>query len=523
MTMDSASAALSLCSPRGELLQPRPLTLDEQLRRSAALWPGKAAILEGERSLSYQELLERGLALARLLQERGVGKGDLVGCLVNKTTEAILGFLGIAVGGGVFFPLDPNQPVAGLRYTLELARPKAVLVAEEYLPQLDRAAEGLEGVHRVVIGRAPAGCTAFAEHEARLSLPGLHVALQPDDPLYLNFTSGTTGRPKGALTTHANVFWNTRAAVETFAFTADDVHLAMFPAFVHPHELIARPILLGGSMVLLDTVQPKSIAATVARHRVTAFMAVASIYETLVRLGAGRRNELATLRVAESGGMHVTRTLAQAFKDCYGLGMYPVWGSTETAGIALATPWSLDGHEATFRPGSMGKPCPYYLVRVVDEDGRDTEPDEVGELLVGGPAVCPEYFNNPLETQRHLGSGWFRTGDLVSRDADGYFHFQTRRSGMMKVGGMKVFPIEVEEVLRAHPDVLEAAVVKVRTDLHGEIPRAVVVPRPGAELTRADVRKYCEAHLHRYKVPREIEFRDQLPRTPGGKIAWKEL
>jgi long-chain acyl-CoA synthetase len=336
--------------------------------------------------------------------------------------------------------------------------------------------------------------------------------------VYLNFTSGTTGVPKGAVTTHANIYWNTRASIESFHLTSEDIHLCMFPIFTHPHELFARPLSLGGTIVLTDNIYPKSIAKVISNHRVTCLMAISALYEALMRLYGYAPFDLSSLRIAESGGMHTNPTLVQKFKESFGIPISPVWGSTETTGISIATPI-----DRGYKAGSMGTSCPHYEVKIVGEDGEELPPDEIGEMVIRGPAVCSEYFNQPDETKRCMKDGWYFTGDLVKMDSDGYFFFMSRKAGMMKVGGMKVFPIEIEDVLMSHPQIAEAAVFKVQDQTHGEVPKALIVIKEGMELSTAEVRRYCEERLAKYKIPRIIEFTPQLPRNPGGKILYREL
>jgi len=516
--------------PRLEKERPAVKTVVQRLRESVWSSPHKPALVCGAEQLSYQELHDRTMALAAMLAEAGLSKGERVGCLLRKTPETILCFLGAMAAGGVFFPLDPNMLPQSRQASLAATRPKALFVAQEFLPLL-RDVYGLPEPERIFVvpdtsGAAAASpCRSFREHEAHLSRQALLPELSPQDPAYLNVTSGTTGLPKCALTTHANIDANTTAAVQALGLGADDVHLCMFPAFVHPHEIFARPVALGGTLVLLDTVQPKSIARALSEHKVTTLMAVASIYETLVRLNSLKGHDFSSLRVPESGGMHVPPALRSAFAQRFGLPIHAVWGSTETAGIALANRMvGGDPRNLEAPPGSMGRPCLGYEARVVTESCHDAEVDEVGELWLRGPGVCQSYYQGP-EVRKPVvdHEGWFHTGDLVRHNAAGFFFFESRATGMMKVGGLKVYPVEIENVLRSHPDIAEVAVVKNEDSLHGEVPRAFVVLKDGAALDKASIRHYCSGKLHRLKVPKLVDFVDELPRTPGGKVAWKKL
>ena len=171
----------------------------------------------------------------------------------------------------------------------------------------------------------------------------------------------------------------------------------------------------------------------------------------------------------------------------------------------------------------MGKICPYYEAKIIGNSGKAPPPDESVEMIIKGPAVCSGYFGSPEETTKYMKDGWFFTGDMVKKGSDDYFYFAGRKAGMMKVAGLKVFPIEIEDVLSTHPQIAEVAVVKSQDGLHGEVPKAVIVPKDSFEIDKREIRIYCEQRLSKCKVPRIIEFRTELPKTPGGKILWKKL
>lgn len=269
---------------------------------------------------------------------------------------------------------------------------------------------------------------------------------------------------------------------------------------------------------MIDSIYPKAIATAISEYRVTCMMAVASIYDTLARLPLSFPFDLSSLRIPESGGMYTHPTLEQKFKERFGVPIIPVWGSTETSGIVLVSP--VAGER---RPGSMGKPSTYYQVKVVGENGEELPPGEVGEMAVKGPGVCSGYYDQPEETAIYMKDGSFFTGDMVETDGEGYYYFASRRTGMMKVAGVKVFPLEIENVLLNHPKIEAVAVVKIQDRLRGEVPKAVIVAKKGVEISKDEILKYCEIKMSRNKIPSVIEFRNELPKTPGGKILYREL
>ncbi len=495
------------------------MTIVEMLERNAETLPDKTAIIFGNSRISYREFHERSKTLANFLISMGLRKGDRVGIVLQKTPEVLISFLGVACAGGIVFPVDFNQTHENIEYLLKQTNPTMMIVDGQFQDLIAQFKEHCLEKNIIVVGQTVTNQhLSWEDVFARPLLNPPDVPIRDEDIVYLNFTSGTTGFPKGAITTHANIYWNTLSAIESLGLTAEDIHVCMFPVFSHPHELFARSLYLGGTAVLIEGIYPKTVAAAISEHRVTCMMAVASIYDTLARLPLSAPFDLSSLRIPESGGMYTHPTLEEKFKERFGVSMIPVWGSTETSGIALVAPVS-GGH----RPGSMGNPSPYYEVKVVGDDGEELPPDEVGEMMIKGPGVCGGYYNQPEETGMYMKDGWYCTGDMVKRDRDDYYYFASRKTGMMKVAGVKVFPLEIEGVLLSHPLIEEAAVIKIQDRLRGEVPKAIIVIKDGFEISKEEIQKYCEEKMSRIKVPSVIEFRTRLPKTPGGKILYREL
>jgi long-chain acyl-CoA synthetase len=494
-------------------------TIVEQLNRNFEKYPDKTAIIHENRRISYRTTYETANKLAWTLIEKGVSKGDRVALIMQKSPEHVISFLAVTIAGGIVVPVDPTQPKHTVQYLLDLVQPKALVLDATYKDLILSCELPCPSANIVLDGEEPS--PAFTTWKDVCDLPLTdypQIKINKEDVVYLNFTSGSTGLPKGAVTTHAHIYWNTRSAVDSLALRHDDVHICMFPVFMHPHELFARALFLGGTIVLVDSVRPKTITKMINEHGVTCMMAIASIWEMILRQRDGCSHGLQSLRLAESGGMFTSPGLVHDFQQCFGLPITPVWGSTETTGVALVA-----GNGAGYFPGSMGKPCPTYQVGIIGEDGQPLPVGEMGEMVIRGPAVCEQYFNNRLETHKQICDGWFFTGDIVLRDDDNNFFFVDRKERMMKVAGMKVFPSEIEKVLSRHPMVEEVAVTKDHHHTHGEIPKAHIVLKAGADANKADFRKFCEDNLARYKVPRIIEFREVLPKTSGGKVLWREL
>jgi acyl-coenzyme A synthetase/AMP-(fatty) acid ligase len=242
------------------------------------------------------------------------------------------------------------------------------------------------------------------------------------------------------------------------------------------------------------------------------------MYENLLEVLEHKSYDLSSLRVLESGGMYTRRDLIEKYRRNIGIPILTVWGSTETTGIAIA---NYFGEETP--AGSVGRPCPSYDIKIIDEENRELRPGAIGECLLRGPGVVQGYYQDSVNTRSCFNDGWYHSGDLVKRDEQNRFYFVDRKTGMMKVAGLKVYPPEIESVLMEHPDIKEVAVISSKERLRGEVPKAIIVPRNGKALSEKDVLLFCRARMPNYKVPRIVEFRKALPKIGSGKINKKEL
>jgi acyl-coenzyme A synthetase/AMP-(fatty) acid ligase len=488
------------------------MTLVEMLERNAREIPQKTAIIFHGSKLGYGELNDTVNRTANVLLELGVKPGDRVGLMLPRIPELIISFLAVAKARGIAAPINSELPEQRIRSILDSILPRCLIVHTAFLDHLQGAVP--EGVSTQIIavgegnGNGNHRCWNRLIAGGKTNNPGLDI--KDEDIVYLNYTSGSTGNPKGAITTHANIYYNTIAAVDTLRLTPDDVHLCMFAPFAHPHEIFARPLYLGGSMVLVDKIYPRPLAEAIANHQVTCMMGLAPMYENLLGVLEHKSYDLSCLRVPESGGMYTRPELIERFSRMVGVPIIPVWGSTETTGIALA---NRPGEYMP--PGSVGKPCMFYEARIVDERGTQVPTGEVGEMIFKGPAVVRGYYENGKTC---LKDGWYYSGDLGRMDEAGNFYFVERKTGMMKVAGLKVYPLEIELVLMSHPHIKEAAVISAKDRLRGEIPKAVIVTNNGNGLSEKEVVEFCRQRLAHYKLPKIVEIRESLPKIGSGKI-----
>ncbi len=486
------------------------MTLVEMLERNADNFSDKVAIIYKNEKLTYGELNNLANRVANSMSIKGVKKGDIVGLILPRVPELIITFLASIKIGAIPVPLNYNTTKKETKAFLYSLKPGIIFVDERFTNLLEGVAP--IGVEVFVISKKNNNChiSLGTLLQAPSNSPAI-CNIGMDDIAYLNNTSGSTGNVKCAIATHGNIYWNTKSAVEHFKITQEDVHLCMFASYAHPHELFTRALYTGGSLVLLDEIFPKSLVETIKNNNVTCMMGLAPMYEMLLRVAKG--TDLSCLRLPESGGMFTSPNLIKQFEKMFGIPIYTVWGSTETSGIAIAN--KLD---RKIMAGSVGKPCPYYDVKIVDESGSDVEHGEVGELIFKGRAVVKGYYRNDDETIRCFNDGWYYSGDLGRMDDEGYLYFVDRKSAMMKVAGLKVYPLEIEKVFNTHPGIKDAAVIKISDGLKGEVPMAFIVPEEGQLLTKEEMHSFCRGKLANFKIPRMIEFLDEFPKIGSGKV-----
>jgi acyl-coenzyme A synthetase/AMP-(fatty) acid ligase len=495
------------------------MTLVEILEKNAKDIPEKTAIIYRDRKLTYRELNKLVNRLANFFISTGVKKGDRIGIMLPRIPELIICFLAIAKVHAIAAPISFELPPEKIQNILHSITPAFLITHGTYTNLVQKAVNEINiQIITVGVGHQEKRYLSLNEIMKRETGNNPSLDIQINDVVYLNYTSGSTGNPKGAITTHANIYWNTVASIDALRLVPDDIHLCMFAPFAHPHEIFARPLYLGGTIILVDKIYPKSIAEAISRHKVTCMMGLAPMYENLLDMLEHKNYDLSSLRIPESGGMYTRTEIIERFKQKIGVPIIPVWGSTETTGIALANRPGKD-----IPSGSVGKPCLSYEVKIVNEEGKELPHEEIGEMIFKGPAVVQGYYEDTLNNHECFKDGWYYSGDLGKKDKEGNFYFIERKTGMMKVAGLKVYPLEIELTLMEHPDIKEAAVIPIKDRLRGEVPRAIIVTKNGKRLTKKEVWGFCKERLPHYKLPRKVEIRDSLPKIGSGKINKKLL
>ncbi len=496
-------------------MQDIPQTINEALSYWAEKTPEKTFIHCRENTYSYRKTKEITSNLAGFLADKGIPTGARICLLLPRTPELIFSFLAATATGLIPSPVNYLESNDTIQKIIESVTPSVIVVDNRLITE--KIKDFITKCDAIVISVNRKSTSANSLHWDDCVQKTMVAEKQPDsgphDLAYLNFTTGSSGFPKGALCTHANLTWNSRSAIETFSLTEADVHLCMFASFAHPHELFCRALYTGASLVLLTEINPKTIIRTINRYHVTCMMGLAVMYKMMAEYS--KKTLLPSLRIAESGGMYTSPEIHTCFLASFNLPILSVWGSTETSGIALAnTPADhrLDG--------SMGKACPHYLVKVIDHHDKEVQTGTIGELIFSSPALVSSYHNTPSFPCKN---GWYYSGDLAFVDEEGFYHFVERKSGMIKVAGLKVYPLQVELTLQHHPKIKEIAIIGISDKRRGFVPKAYIVAQNDAIISIDDLRTYCENKLPAYMVPKQIQHLTSLPKIGSGKIDKKAL
>ncbi|MFD7818120.1 long-chain fatty acid--CoA ligase [Streptomyces sp. NPDC059785] len=477
--------------------------------RRARKTPHRTALIHEDTSLTYAGLHTRTTRLAHALRALGVRRGDRVAFLGPNHPAFLETLFAAGVLGAVFVPLNPRLAGPEIAYQLRDSGAKALIHA----PSSAALVAGLPG-HADVRTYIEVG----AEYEELIAAADgepVDQTVAADDTCLIMYTSGTTGRPKGAMLTHANLIWNAVNVLVDHDLAADERALVSAPLFhTAGLNMLTLPVLLkGGTCVLAASFDPGGTLDLVERHRITFMFGVPTMFDQVARHPRWAAADLSSLRLLTCGGSPVPTPLIAAYQR-RGLTFLQGYGMTEAAPGTLF----LDAEHAVAKAGSAGVPHFFSDVRVVRPDLTPAAPGETGEVIVRGPHVMPGYWGLPEETAAVFADGWFRSGDAARVDEDGYVFIVDRIKDMIISGGENIYPAEVEDLLLAHPDVVECAVIGVPDDKWGEVPRAVVVLRDGAEPDPDGLLASLAGRLARYKIPKSVVVADALPRTASGKL-----
>jgi long-chain acyl-CoA synthetase len=493
------------------------------LPAAAARFGPKTALVTEGRSFSFLELDRLSSRFAGALRTLGVDVGDRVSLYSPNCWEWVVSYYGILKSGAVVNPINVMLTPEEVAYVTNDCGAKAIISSSDRGASL--AARGAEMCVRNIIlfGDVPcAGTLRFEDLIATAADVFSAVQVEPDSLSTIGYTSGTTGHPKGAMLSHRNVLTSTAMTATMHSRTDSDVVVTALPcSHVYGNVVMNAAFWFGMTLVLIKKFSEHEVLDAIQRYRATMFEGVPTMYMYLLAYPRRREYDTSSLRLCTVGGQTMPVSTMQAFETEFGCPLIELWGMTEVAGPATTHAFYADN-----RHGSVGVALPGVQCRIasVEDPSKTLPPDEVGELLVRGPVVMQGYYRNESETTTALGAdGWLRSGDLARMDRDGYIYVVDRKKDMIITGGFNVYPAELERVLASHPAVSLVAVGPQPDELKGEVAKAYIVRKPNVRVTESEIVAFCREHLAAYKVPRAVQFVEELPKTSTGKIMRRSL
>ncbi|HEU0023333.1 MAG TPA: long-chain fatty acid--CoA ligase [Thermoleophilaceae bacterium] len=466
--------------------------------------------------LTYAMLDDASARLAGVLRSKGIEPGDRVGLMLPNVPYFPVVYYAILRAGGVVVPMNVLLKEREVRFYLEDPGAKLVLAWHDFAGAAQTGASEAGAECQLVTPGEFERLLASSEPDRELAERG------GDDTAVILYTSGTTGKPKGAELTHANLLRNCATAAGTLAnLSPDDVLLGALPLFHSFGQTCTMnsSVANGGTVTMLPRFDPEKALEIIARDRVTIFQGVPTMYNAMLHADGADGADTSTLRLCMSGGAAMPAELMRAFEEKFGCIILEGYGLSETSPVA-----SFNHPDKARKPGSIGTPIEGVEMKLVDDAGKDVPQGEIGEIVIRGHNIMKGYWDRPDATAEAItDDGWFHSGDMAKVDEDGYFFIVDRKKELIIRGGYNVYPREIEEVLYEHPAVQEAAVIGVPDEALGEEVGAAVVLCQGSEADADELKAYVKEQVAAYKYPRKVWFLDELPKGPTGKILKREI
>ncbi len=496
------------------------------LTTRANLTPDREAFYDFTSGLryTYAELNQRANRTANFLQQRyGVQKGDRVSILAHNSIAYVDLLFGIGKFGAIFAPLNWRLTSRELTYIVNDCQPKVLIVGPEFASVFHEMKDAIRVEHVIALeGADIPGAKAYEGALSQASdLEPVRPPIDSEDGYCILYTSGTTGRPKGAILPHRQILWNAINTVISWGLSERDVSPILTPMF-HSGGLFVFLVPLfyaGGRIVMTRSFDPEASLKLIAEERCTVILGVPTLFQVWMNSPHFAETDFSHVHFFISGGAPCPPSLIGAWSKAKGVTLRQGYGLTEV-GVNC---FSMTDEDALRKMGSVGKPIFHSEMRLVDGNGDDVRVGETGELLIKGPHVCAGYWNNPAATAEALQDGWFHTGDMARMDEEHYFYIAGRFKDMIISGGENVYAAEVEAVFREHSGVADAALIGQPDEKWGEVGLMIVACKPNQSVAADDLLSFCSGRLAKYKIPRRVEFVDSLPYSPYGKVIKTEL
>jgi long-chain acyl-CoA synthetase len=495
------------------------MTLIDLLEKAKNGSPDKVAFVCNDRRITYQELYTRVEALGANLAKLGVKREDRVAILLLNSIEFVISYFAIVRLGAIVVPINHMLKVDEVHFLLEDAGVETAICSTVHLEMLGNLRSRIDKFKNIILvsqTKSP-DTFSFADFTSNSDFSKLPARPDPGDVAVVLYTSGTTGKPKGAMLTHKNLVSNVDSCLKAIELKEEDSFVCLLPMF---HSFawtvcVLMPVAKGCSTVIIDNLRSfTKVLRAVIKNNVTIFTAIPSIFNILSNTNLSEKLlSYLKVRVCISGAAALPVEVLERFNKKFGEILLEGYGLTEASPVV-----SLNPLKKKRKAGSIGLPIAGVKYKVVDDNGNDLAVNSVGELLVKGPNVMKGYFNLAEATAETIKDGWLYTGDMAKIDDENYAYIVDRKKDMVNVRGLNVYPREVEEVIYRYEKIMEAAVVGMLDKHKGEVPKAFVVLKPQTKVTEREIINFCRQHLADYKVPRTVEFRESLPKNSTGKI-----
>jgi len=498
--------------------------LSQLLENSSQRYAQRIALVFGSKKITYKILNDLTSQIASGLLALGLEKGQRVGIFLDNCPEFVISYYAVLKAGLVAVPINYMFKTEETKFILEDSAATCLITSPTYLEMAEELRLRIDSLKIIMSTRKSQADTLDLLKIRRHEIDCLaNIEIGPQDPAVILYTSGTTGQPKGAVLSHGNLVSNAQDCAKIIQVNFQHTFICILPLF---HSFAATvcmnlPLLVGAKIVLMKSLRPfKRLIRAIRKHRVRIFVAIPSLYHILAHLKLPKLVDTPLIRLFNpvklciSGAAALPKETFFAFEKRFRIPLLEGYGLTEASPVVTLNP-----PQGLRKSGSIGKSISERIkLKIVDPEGRELEPEKIGELLVKGPNVMQGYYQKPQATQEAIKDGWLYTGDMAKFDQDGYVYIVGRKKEMINVRGLNVYPREIEEVLYQNPKIKEAAVIGVLDSHKGEVPKAFIVLKEKTTASEQEILQYLRQRLANYKIPKYIEFREELPKNTTGKI-----
>ncbi|WP_456273128.1 class I adenylate-forming enzyme family protein [Bacillus sp. AK031] len=500
------------------------LTFGSIMNQNAKKFREKDAMIFKDQRWSYSQLNNRANQLANAFLSKGYKKGDKVSVMMKNHSAYIEIITALSKIGVIIVPINYRLVGSEIEYIVTNSESRGFITTNEYAAEIEKLFPQLNGLEDVIVvdGTSQENMINYETFIERGSIAEPEVHVDETDTLYLGYTSGTTGKPKGVVISHRSRMLTGMAAAYEYKIDESDIHIVPGPIYhAAPWIFLMMQLISGGTLVIQESFDPEEFLADVEKYKATNTFMAPTMFNFLVSLDGETKAkyDVSSMRVLISAGSALpTQTKLDVLDFFPEVDLHEFYGSTESA-ITL----NIKPKDIRRQDRCVGQPFPLVECLILDDEKKPVQTGEIGELYIKSPYLLDEYYKNPEANEASFRDGYFTVGDMALQDEEGYYYIVDRKKDMLISGGVNIYPREIEEALYSHPGILDVAVIGIPDPVWGESVKAIVVPREGTALSEEEIINYCEGKIASYKKPKSVDFVKELPRNPSGKILKVEL